>query len=132
MFVIAAFCSQNIFAQDKSAGDEVFMIVEEMPEFPGGEEVLRKFIANNVKYSEIAKENGIKGKVYVSFTVSDEGKVIDAKVVRGADPSLDSEALRVINTLPLWKPGKQNGVPVNVRYTVPVNFELNKNEIENN
>ncbi len=103
---------------------EVFFIVEDMPEFPGGEMALRTFIANAIKYPVIAQENGIQGKVYVTFVVGKDGSVNNASIARGVDPSLDKEALRVVNTLPKWKPGKQRGKPVNVSYTVPINFVL--------
>jgi protein TonB len=103
---------------------EVFFIVEDMPEFPGGEAALRAYIANSIKYPVIAQENGVQGKVYVTFVVGKDGSVSDAKIARGVDPSLDKEALRVVNTLPKWKPGKQRGKPVNVSYTVPINFQL--------
>ena len=103
---------------------QVFFIVEDMPEFPGGELALRKYIANSIKYPVIAQENGIQGKVYVTFVVGKDGSVQDARIARGVDPSLDKEALRVVNTLPKWKPGKQRGKPVRVSYTVPINFVL--------
>jgi len=103
---------------------EVFFIVEDMPEFPGGEMALRTYIANSIKYPVIAQENGIQGKVYVTFVVGKDGKVSNATIARGVDASLDKEALRVVNTLPKWKPGKQRGKPVNVSYTVPINFVL--------
>ncbi|HBL75125.1 MAG: energy transducer TonB [Bacteroidetes bacterium GWF2_42_66] len=103
---------------------QVFFIVEEMPEFPGGELALRKFIAQSIKYPVIAQENGIQGKVYVNFVVDRDGSVTAAKVARGVDPSLDKEALRVVNSLPKWKPGKQRGKAVKVSYTVPINFVL--------
>jgi protein TonB len=103
---------------------EVFVIVEEMPEFPGGELALRKWISNNIKYPVIAAENGIQGKVYVQFVVDRDGSVSNARIARGVDPSLDQEALRVVNSLPKWKPGKQRGKPVRVSYTVPINFQL--------
>jgi len=103
---------------------QVFFIVEDMPEFPGGDLALRKYIATNVKYPVIAQENGIQGKVYVTFVVSKTGKVTNASIARGVDPSLDKEAIRVVNSLPTWKPGKQRGKPVNVSYTVPINFQL--------
>lgn len=103
---------------------QVFYIVEKMPEFPGGETALRSFIANTIKYPEIAMKNGIQGKVYVTFIVGSDGSVKDAKIARGVDPSLDIEALRVVNLLPIWKPGYQKGVAVNVSYTVPINFAL--------
>ncbi len=103
---------------------EVFFIVEEMPEFPGGELALRKWIASEINYPTIAQENGIQGKVYVTFVVGKDGKVNNAVVARGVDPSLDKEALRVVNLMPKWKPGMQRGKPVNVSYTVPINFVL--------
>ena len=101
-----------------------FDAVGEKPEFPGGDLALRKFIGSSVKYPVIAQENGIQGKVYVTFVVSKTGKVTNASIARGVDPSLDKEALRVVNALPAWKPGKQRGKPVNVSYTVPINFVL--------
>lgn len=107
-----------------SADEQVFFIVEEMPEFPGGELALRQHIANAVKYPEIAQEKGIQGKVYVTFVVSKNGTVADCKIARGVDPSLDAEALRVVNELPIWVPGKQKGEFVNVSYTIPINFQL--------
>ncbi len=103
---------------------QVFFIVEDMPEFPGGDLALRKYIANQIKYPVIAQENGIQGKVYVTFVVGKTGKVANASIARGVDPSIDKEALRVVNGLPTWKPGKQRGKPVNVSYTVPINFVL--------
>ncbi|MBE9468006.1 MAG: energy transducer TonB [Bacteroidetes bacterium] len=104
---------------------EVFYVVEDMPVYPGGTNEMRKFIANNISYPEIAKENGITGKVYVQFVVNGKGKVEQVKVVRGVDPSLDKEAIRVIKNLPKWKAGKQRGKPVKVSFTVPINFQLN-------
>ena len=112
-------------AEEEEAEEaEVFFIVEDMPEFPGGDLALRKYIANAIKYPVIAQENGIQGKVYVTFVVGKDGKVTGARIARGVDPSLDKEALRVVNSLPTWKPGKQRGKPVNVSYTVPINFVL--------
>jgi protein TonB len=104
---------------------QVFFIVEEMPEFPGGDLALRNYIAQQVKYPVIAQENGIQGKVYVNFVVGKDGSISNAKIARGVDPSLDKEALRVVMALPKWKPGKQGGKPVKVSYTVPINFVLN-------
>lgn len=103
---------------------EVFSYVEEMPEFPGGQESLMQFIAQNIKYPDVAKENGIEGKVYVQFVVFSNGKADRINVLRGIDPSLDAEAVRVIKQFPLWNPGKQNGKPVNVSMTLPVQFKL--------
>ncbi len=98
---------------------------EEMPEFPGGAEALKQYIARSINYPESAKENGIQGRVYVTFRISKEGKVTDAKVARGIFPALDKEAVRVVSSLPNWNPGKQNGQPVEVvGYGIPVDFEL--------
>ena len=104
--------------------NQVFFIVEDMPQFPGGELALRKFIAKSIKYPVIAQENGIQGTVYVTFVVGKDGSVTDAKIARGVDPSLNKEALRVVNNLPKWKPGMQRGKPVRVSYTVPIKFVL--------
>jgi TonB family protein len=120
----------NADAQDKLQKEkdgDVFVRVDEMPEYPGGESALRKDIAEEVSYPLIAKEQGISGKVYVTFVVNEQGKVVDSKIARGVDPSLDKEALRVMNTLKTWTPGKQKGQAVKVSYTVPINFELGEN-----
>lgn len=105
--------------------DEVFMVVENMPEFPGGDLGLMKYIQKNVKYPPIAKEYNITGKVYISFVVDQSGSVTNVKVVRGVDKNLDAEAVRVIKSLPKYKPGKQRGKAVRVMFTVPINFTLN-------
>ena len=103
----------------------VFMVVESMPEFPGGQQALFKYLSENIKYPVIAQENGIQGKVVCQFTVNKDGSIVDIEVVRsGGDPSLDKEAVRVIKTMPKWKPGKQRGKPVRVKFTVPVSFKL--------
>ena len=105
--------------------EEVFMVVENMPEFPGGDLGLMKYIQKNVKYPPIAKEYNITGKVYISFVVDRSGSVTNVKVVRGVDKNLDAEAVRVIKSLPKYKPGKQRGKAVKVMFTVPINFTLN-------
>lgn len=115
---------EQIQPKSLSADEQVFFIVEEMPEFPGGEMALRQHIANAVKYPAAAQEKGIQGKVYVTFVVSRNGTVADCKIARGVDPLLDAEALRVVNELPKWVPGKQRGEFVNVSYTIPINFQL--------
>lgn len=115
---------QNSAPEKEIEPDEVFFVVEDMPEFPGGEMALRKEITSRVQYPEIAVEKGIQGKVFVSFVVAKNGKITNAKIARGVHSALDKEALRVINSLPNWQPGKQKGVPVNVSYTVPINFAL--------
>ncbi len=110
--------------EEESDDAPVFFIVEEMPQFPGGDTELRKFIAQSVKYPVIAQENGIQGRVYVQFVVSTKGTVEQVKVARGVDPNLDKEAIRVVQSMPKWKPGKQRGKAVKVSYTVPINFVL--------
>ena len=103
----------------------VFVVVESMPEFPGGQQALFKYLSENVKYPVIAQENGIQGRVICQFVVNKDGSIVDVEVVRsGGDASLDKEAVRVIKTMPKWKPGKQRGKPVRVKYTLPVNFKL--------
>lgn len=103
----------------------IFEVVEQMPEFPdGGMAGLMQFLSKNIKYPTIAQENGTQGRVTVQFVVNKDGSIVDAKVLRGVDPYLDKEALRVIGTMPKWKPGMQRGKPVRVKYTVPVMFRL--------
>ncbi|MCW0483543.1 TonB family protein [Gaoshiqia sediminis] len=113
--------TQALLAQD---GDVVFNIVEEMPDFPGGEVAFRQYIANHISYPDEAKMKGIAGKVYVTFVVEKDGSVGRATVVRGVDPLLDAEALKVVKEMPAWTPGKQRGEAVAVSYTIPINFAL--------
>lgn len=107
------------------APTEVFIIVEEMPQFPGGETALMKFIVDNIKYPEAARNKGIQGRVMLKFVVTANGNIDQVEVVRGVDPLLDQEAIRVIKMMPLWTPGRQGGKAVNVWYTIPVTFALN-------
>lgn len=102
----------------------VFVTVEKMPEFPGGDPALLKWIAENISYPTIAAENGIQGRVSCTFTVNADGSVSDVQVVRPVDPNLDKEAIRVLKKLPKFKPGEQRGKPVRVKYSVPVRFKL--------
>lgn len=110
--------------KEEEAPTEVFVIVEEMPSFPGGDKALMEFIYSNIQYPEIAKENNIQGRVILRFCVTYKGAVDQVTVIKGVDPALDNEAIRVIKLLPPWKPGKQGGKPVNVWYSVPVTFQL--------
>jgi len=104
---------------------EVFFVVEDMPTFQGqGIEAFRNFCQSNSKYPIIAQENGISGRVYVQFDVDGSGSVTNVIVVRGVDPSLDKEAIRVVKSSPKWVPGKQRGRPVKVRFTIPIVFQL--------
>jgi len=109
-------------------GNYVFYKVDEMPEYPGGEIAFNTKIAREIKYPIEAMENGVQGKVYVSFIISKEGNVTEPTIARSVDPALDREALRVIGTLAKWTPGKNDGEPVNVSYTVPLNFVLQNPE----
>lgn len=103
----------------------IFEVVEQMPEFPnGGMAGLMQYLSKNIKYPTIAQENGTQGRVTVQFVVNRDGSIVDAKVLRGVDPYLDKEAIRVISSMPKWKPGKQRGKAVRVKYTVPVVFRL--------
>ncbi len=115
---------EQIQLKSLSADEQTFFIVEDMPEFPGGEMALRTHIANAVQYPDDAVKKGTQGKVYVTFVVTKDGSVANVAIARGVDPSLDKEALRVVNELPKWTPGKQRGKVVNVSYTVPINFQL--------
>jgi TonB family protein len=103
---------------------EVFVVVEEMPNFPGGEQALMEFINANLQYPENAKKNNIQGRVILRFCVNYLGGIEQVSVLKGVDPELDAEAIRVIKMLPTWQPGKQGGKPVNVWYSVPVAFSL--------
>lgn len=103
---------------------QVFFIVEDMPEFPGGVDALQRFIGQSIRYPVSAQQKGITGKVFVNFVVAEDGSVQNVKIARGVDPALDAEAVRVIKSLPKWISGKQRGKPVAVAYTVPINFNL--------
>lgn len=103
---------------------QVFVVVEKMPEFPGGEEAMRRYLARNIRYPLIAQENGIQGRVICQFVVNADGKIVDVQVVRGVEASLDAEAVRVIQSMPSWTPGKQGGKSVRVKYTLPIRFKL--------
>ena len=103
---------------------KVFDVVEQMPSFPGGQGALMQWLASNIKYPVVAEENGVQGRVVCTFVVERDGSITDVKVVRGVDPSLDKEAVRVLKQMPSWIPGKQNGSAVRVKYTVPVTFKL--------
>jgi len=103
---------------------EIFQIVEEMPSYPGGDQKLMEFVAKNIKYPQIARETGIQGRVFVGFVVEPDGSVSNVKVLRGIGGGCDEEAMRVVKSMPKWKPGKQRGKAVRVSYMLPVNFKL--------
>jgi protein TonB len=110
--------------KEEEAEPEPFIVVEEMPMFPGGEVELLKYVFEHTQYPEVAKENNIQGKVIVQFCVTSKGTVSKATIMKHVDDALDAEALRVVSTLPLFKPGKQGGKPVPVWFTLPINFTL--------
>ena len=110
--------------EEEVVEQEIFKIVEEMPAFPGGEAKLMEYVAKNVKYPQIARETGVQGRVYVNFVVEPDGSVSNVSVLRGIGGGCDEEAIRVVKSMPKWKPGKQRGKAVRVSYMLPVNFKL--------
>ena len=109
---------------NENDNDEVFLVVDQMPEFPGGMEALMKYFSDNVRYPVYAAEKKIQGRVICQFVVNKDGSISDIKVIKGVDKSLDREALRLIENMPRWKPGVLNGEKVSCKYTVPVRFRL--------
>lgn len=103
---------------------KIFTVVEQMPMYPGGDAALMGYLRDNIKYPTVAAENGVQGRVVVGFVVERDGSITDVKILRGVDPSLDREAMRVVKSMPRWNPGKQNGSAVRVKYQVPVSFRL--------
>lgn len=124
--VIPQIMEQSVPAtQDTTFMDKpIFEVVEKMPEFPGGMNACQKFITDNIKYPVEAKANKVQGMVYVKFVVNQDGTICDLKVLRGVSPSLDQEAIRIINSMPTWKPGMQRGIAVRVKYVMPILFDL--------
>jgi len=106
------------------APQQIFTIVEQMPEFPGGEEKLFEYLGKNIKYPSMARENGITGTVYVTFVVEGNGEISDVKKLRGIGGGCDEEAMRVVKAMPSWRAGKQNGKSVRVQYNLPIKFTL--------
>ena len=115
---------KQVVTQAEPEPEKVFDMVEQMPTFPGGQQELMSYLSKNIKYPTIPQENGTQGRVTVQFVVNKDGSIVDVNVIRGVDPYLDKEAVRVISTMPKWKPGKQRGVPVRCKFTVPVTFKL--------
>ena len=135
LLAVAALSAQNTRGKNnvkESVDEPTFIAVEQMPEFPGGDLELRKYIAANIKYPEEAKAKGLSGKVFVQFIIDKNGDVVNPKIARGIDPILDNEAIRVIKSLPKWKPGEQSKrvdgekvwVQKNVSWIVPVDFQI--------
>ena len=110
--------------EEEVVEQEIFKIVEEMPAFPGGEAKLMEYVAKNVKYPQIARETGVQGRVYVNFVVEPDGSVSNVSVLRGIGGGCDEEAIRVVKSMPKWKPGKQRGVAVRTQFHLPIKFNL--------
>jgi protein TonB len=123
--------TNNKTGETKETEEPLFVVVEDMPEFPGGQEGLQNYMQEHVVYPEIAKKDKIQGTVFINFTIAKDGNVKDAQVLRGVHPELDKEALRVINEMPKWKPGMQKGKPVNVSYNLPVRFFISGRKVKN-
>lgn len=121
---------QKVASSEIPTTNDVFMVVEQMPEFPGGMSACLKFLADHVAYPKEAAEKKIQGRVIVQFVVMKDGSIANARVLRAVDPLLDAEALRVIGLMPKWKPGTQRGQAVNVKFTMPVTFRLNKDSTD--
>ena len=122
-YTIANVDNLHVAVKDKDS-DSIYQIVEEMPQFPGGEQAMMNFVAKNVVYPQEAKDKEIAGRVFVSFVVEKDGSVNEVKVLRGIGGGCDEEAVRVVKSMPKWKPGKQKGKPVRVSYMMPLNFKL--------
>lgn len=117
----------TVVVPDKGGDEEaeqIFTVVEVQPEFPGGFAALNKYLSQNIVYPQIAADNGVHGKVIVGFVVEKDGSISQIKVLRGVDPELDKEAMRVVKSMPKWKPGQQQGRAVRARFTLPVTFQL--------
>lgn len=124
MMFVLLFSFMTSTAQTKK-NDMVFDVVEVMPQYPGGQIAMLKYIMENMKYPEQAMKEGIQGRVAVSFIVEKDGSISNVRPVLSVHPLLDKEAVRVVKSMPKWSPGKQNGKPVRVRFNVPVMFKLN-------
>lgn len=121
--LLCLFVVVNSYSQT-TADDNVFDVVEEAPEFPGGITEMMRYLQNNIKYPLTCYQQGVQGRVIVKFVIDTDGSVVNAEVLKAIDPHLDKEALRVVNTMPKWKPGRQKGKTVRVRYTLPIHFRL--------
>ena len=143
LLITILYINNNVYSQNKSDSTQkknqnktseiekekpAPTIVEQMPEFPGGQIGLSKFLSNNIKYPDYARESGIQGNVYVTFVVKTDGSISNIKILRGIGGGCDEEVIRVIKKMPNWKPGKQDGKNVNVQFNLPVNFRLNDDD----
>jgi len=132
LIIVITFSVTGFSQESKvTAEEEVFTIVESMPDFVSGRDGLSKYFKDNLNYPEEAKKNSIQGTVYVNFVVNKEGEIIGAKILRGVHDLLDEEALRLMNAMPKWKPGTQRGKRVAVSYNLPIKFRLDQEQSEN-
>ena len=109
---------------DEPDEHHVFIVVEKMPSFPGGPDAMTRFIRQNLRYPRVAEENGVEGRVTVSFVVNRDGEIVDIEIMRGVDRHLDAEAIRIVRAMPRWNPGEQRGKPVRVKFVLPIVFRL--------
>ena len=130
LVAIALFCSTSVVAQTEVEDDAIFVVAENVPEFPGGTDSLYAYIARNIKYPEAAKMEKIEGRVYVTFVVEKDGQVSNAKILRDIGGGCGQEAIRVVKSMPKWKPGTQRGNPVRFQFNLPVSFLLGKDANE--
>ena len=131
LFLSAFLCTLSFgaFAQSEvSVDDEVFVVVEEQAEFPGGLDSMYAYIHKNLKYPELAKEKGIEGRVFVSFIIEKDGSISNVKILRGIGGGCEEAAVEMIKNMPKWKPGKQRGKPVRFQFNLPIKFELPKDK----
>jgi protein TonB len=131
LLLSAIFLTNLAFCQEEkkaSVDDEVFVVVEEQAEFPGGLDSMYAYIVKNLKYPELAKEKGIEGRVFVSFIIEKDGSISNVKILRGIGGGCDEAAVEMIKNMPKWKPGTQRGKPVRVQFNLPIKFELEKDK----
>ena len=108
---------------------EIFAVVEQQPKFEGGMEALMTYLGENIRYPAAAQKANVQGRVFVSFVVTKKGDIADVTILKGIGFSCDEEAIRVVSRMPNWKPGSQSGIPVNVRYNLPINFQLKEKKL---
>ncbi len=118
----------SVAEERESAGKEIYITVEAMPEFPGGIPALKQYLGENIQYPPSAAANSIEGTVFIEFVVDTNGSIINVKVLRSVDPDLDAEAIRVVKAMPKWKPGEQQGKKVRTTYVLPISFRLTRDE----
>lgn len=131
LFLSAFLCTLSFgaFAQEEvKVEEEVFVVVEEQAEFPGGLDSMYAYIVKNLKYPEAAKEKGIEGRVFVQFVIEKDGSISNVKILRGIGGGCEEAAVEMIKNMPKWKPGKQRGKPVRFQFVLPINFELPKDK----